>query len=361
MKSTAFVASDVLPRDRWHAVDMRSLKKLTLLHDELWLDTQWQDQLAKAPPDDLAGGSVDSVFSGRRSMDELLAAVREEAPDRFKDIRKVWQPLPPSVNTTMRAAWTRMEYGAQAPDPFATNIDYATDGALKFTLAQDGERLFSRDAWFLALHGTWVWAQTGVGCATRDNVVFRSLHHLAVAAPDLKADEPGMTSARARMQQVYDYQDPAGPGPVDPVEVADIMVPDVELLSWDEILYLRSRPTFRQGQELMREAQAKGDVRAVGRWADRQLTELVLKLQPSMTKSLLNAFVGNLPIPLPVNPVGIAQSVADIASTARINHRFGGVFWLARARDMADTAADAAAAREAIAALQARRPASGGS
>ena len=59
-----------------HAVDMRSLKKLTLLHDALWLDTQWLEDISKLPADDLAGGSVDSVFDGRRSLDELVTAVR---------------------------------------------------------------------------------------------------------------------------------------------------------------------------------------------------------------------------------------------------------------------------------------------
>jgi hypothetical protein len=336
-----------------HAVDMRSLKKLTLLHDALWLDTQWLDDISKLPADDLAGGSADSVFDGRRSLDELMTAVREEAPKRFREISKIWRPLPLSLNTTMRAAWTRMEYGAEAPDPFATNIDYATEGALRFALAQDGQQLFSREAWYLALHGTWVWAETGVGCATRDPMVFRGLHHLAVAAPDLPADKPGLDTAIARGRQVTAYQDQAAADPLDPVEVAEVMVPDVELLSWDEILYLRSLPSFRHGQELMREGQLKGDVRAVSRWADRQLSDLVLKLRPSMSKSLLNAFVGNLPIPLPVNPIGIAQSVADITSTARINHDFGGVFWLARARDLADAAADAAAAAAAIKRMQA--------
>lgn len=184
-------------------------------------------------------------------------------------------------------------------------------------------------------------------------MVFRGLHHLAVAAPDLPADKPGLDTAIARGRQVTAYQDQAAADPLDPVEVAEVMVPDVELLSWDEILYLRSLPSFRHGQELMREGQLKGDVRAVSRWADRQLSDLVLKLRPSMSKSLLNAFVGNLPIPLPVNPIGIAQSVADITSTARINHDFGGVFWLARARDLADAAADAAAAAAAIKRMQA--------
>ena len=257
----------------------------------------------------------------------MAMAPGEEAPKRFTEISKIWRPLPLSLNTTMRAAWTRMEYGAEAPDPFATNIDYATEGALRFALAQDGQQLFSREAWYLALHGTWVWAET--------------------------ADKPGLDTAIARGRQVTAYPDQAAADPLDPVEVAEVMVPDVELLSWDEILYLRSLPSFRHGQELMREGQLKGDVRAVSRWADRQLSDLVLKLRPSMSKSLLNAFVGNLPIPLPVNPIGIAQSVADITSTARINHDFGGVFWLARARDLADAAADAAAAGAAIKRMQA--------
>ncbi len=325
---------------------MRTLKKLTLLQDELWLDTQWLDRISKVPPDELTGGSVDSVFAGRRSLDELLTAVREESPKRFKEIKKVWVPLPPSLNTTMRAAWTRMEYGAQAPDPFASNIDHAASGALRLIASQTTENEWGRDAWHPVLHGTWVWAETGVGCATSDQVVFRSLHHLAVAAPGLMQDQPGTASAVARERQIIEFARPSDQAPLDLVEVADVMVPDVDLLSWDEILYLRSQPGFGQGQQLMREAQTRRDVNAVRRWADRQLSDLVLKLQPSMTKSLLNAFVGNLPIPLPVNPIGIAQSVADITSTARINHEFGGVFWLERARGLADTAADAAAARQ---------------
>ena len=148
-----------------------------------------------------------------------------------------------------------------------------------------------------------------------------------------------MASALARERQVIEYQDPAAKTPLDLVKVAEVMVPDVEKLSWDEILYLRTAPGFAQGRQLMRDGQAKGDVDAVRRWASHQLDELVLKVQPSMTKSLLNAFIGNLPIPLPVNPIGIAQSVADIASTARINHDFGGIFWLASARNRADAAA----------------------
>lgn len=341
VKSTAFVASDVFPADRFHAIDIGTVKTLTLLHDELWFDTMWLDEFRHVPPDQLAGGSVDSIVSTRWSLDDLESDVRQQAPKRFKDVRRIWKGLPPTVNTTMLQGWIRYEYGASGPEDFAVNIDYAASAALRRVAAQTDPSQWGRDAYHPVLHGAWVWAETGVGCATKDDVVFRSLHHLAVAAPDLVRDKPGLAEALAREKEVFAYADPATRPLLDLVEVAEVLVPDIAELSWDQILYLRSLPSFEHGQVLMRAGQSRRDLASVVRWADRQIDDLVLKLEPSMSKSLFNAFVGNIPIPLPVNPIGIAQSVTDIVSTARIRHDFGGVFWLVQARQLAHDEEDA--------------------
>lgn len=276
----------------------------------------------------------------RRSLDDLEGAVRQEAPKRFRDVRAIWKGLPADLNTMMQRGWTRYNYGGSSPEAFAVNIDYAASAALRRVASQTDPSQWGRDAYHPVLHGAWVWAETGVGCATRDDVVFRSLHQLAVAAPDLTHDEAGMGPALARERQVFAYQDPATRPLLDLVEVADVLVPDIAGLSWDQILYLRSQPGFERGQALLRTAQTQHDLAAVVRWADRQIGDLVLKLEPSMTKSLFNAFVGNIPIPLPVNPIGIAQSVADVVSTARIRHDYGGVFWLVQARQLAPSPDD---------------------
>ena len=108
------------------------------------------------------------------------------------------------------------------------------------------------------------------------------------------------------------------------LELAEKRIVDYGVLPWREILKLRRSSfvdEFRDRMKTMRSESEGSVMNAL--WSD--LWRFAQENRPSPRRTLLSGVLGNLPLPLVLNPVSVAQSVRDVW---RANHQEGSFGWL---------------------------------
>jgi hypothetical protein len=120
-----------------------------------------------------------------------------------------------------------------------------------------------------------------------------------------------------------------------PADELTLALPDIHEVPWNTILELRQKPFLaefrgklselddilqtddqRSARELLREVELQ-DLRA-----------LAVATKPSPALSTLKAIVGNIPLPIPVNPASLGISIADTVAARKLKARFGWLYFL---------------------------------
>jgi hypothetical protein len=115
----------------------------------------------------------------------------------------------------------------------------------------------------------------------------------------------------------------------------DVAAPDFGSLSWSQILELRSDPYLKDFRRKVAGLAANGpalDKKALRNVVDSSLWNFVAENEPRVTRTILSAVVGNLPVPSPVNPVGLATSALEVVSEIRKKRSFGWLVFITRLR-----------------------------
>lgn len=110
----------------------------------------------------------------------------------------------------------------------------------------------------------------------------------------------------------------------------DLLVPDFDSLSWGEIIDLRQDKylkAFRNVVFGIATTSEDLDPALVSK-VQGDLWGLVSDAKPHMAKTFLSGFLGNLPSPIILNPIGIASAVKDIHDAKKLEERYGHVFFI---------------------------------
>lgn len=107
-------------------------------------------------------------------------------------------------------------------------------------------------------------------------------------------------------------------------------------VSWDHVFGLRSstfveafRKKISQLDRLIKESDNRRDIGAIlDEFERRDLRELALTVKPDAKSAWARALTANVPLPIPVNPVAIALSAADLKGTYERRKRFGWLYFL---------------------------------
>lgn len=119
-------------------------------------------------------------------------------------------------------------------------------------------------------------------------------------------------------------------------QLFDVTVPDFGTLSWATIIDLRSDRFVKDLRRRIAElapSQSVGsepDDNALRTLVDSSLWDFVARNEPQLTRTVLGAVAGNLPLPLPFNPIGLISAASDAVSEITMKRKFGWLMFIAR-------------------------------
>jgi hypothetical protein len=116
-------------------------------------------------------------------------------------------------------------------------------------------------------------------------------------------------------------------------------IPDIHNLSFDQISKLRSTNKISSLYSwLFRRATEKGfDVTTaepgeIAGFLQDAMWELVTSIKPNLPETIATMVISQIPIPLPINPVGVALEVKNLLKVKKFNDKFEGLFILSSLR-----------------------------
>lgn len=110
-------------------------------------------------------------------------------------------------------------------------------------------------------------------------------------------------------------------------------LPCVDDLTWSEILDLRKSPYLKNYRQKL------WHYRGEKRFADdylETLEKLAADVRPSIVKSASIGIFSNIPLPIPLNPVGIYDSVRSVKKNKEMLDKYGWVYFILEANEKAE-------------------------
>jgi hypothetical protein len=130
-----------------------------------------------------------------------------------------------------------------------------------------------------------------------------------------------------------------------PTHTLELLIPDFERISWDEIISLRQNRFYDLFKEWYAEQCVKLDAGAtsgdVAQEATAALWRLTKEVQPNVSATVVKGIIGNLPIPVFGQIYGFGSAAVDVFSDISLKNRYGWLFWLSEARNKTDPHAQA--------------------
>lgn len=119
-----------------------------------------------------------------------------------------------------------------------------------------------------------------------------------------------------------------------PLDTLHELVPtamfDVGALSWREVLRLRTSAHLHDFRRTIQDLEGASPEEVSRRWR-QDLEEIAVFTKPSLAKTLVSGFLGNLPFG-ELNPLGVGQSIMDYFRADELTRRFGWVYFVLDAR-----------------------------
>ncbi len=117
---------------------------------------------------------------------------------------------------------------------------------------------------------------------------------------------------------------------------------DFGTLSWNEIIELRKSGFINDFRENLftwiNEYKSTNDSNSfqkkLNRFIDDAKFDFIEKKKPNIIKTSLLGFIGNLPAIIPVNPVGIINSINDVRDDIKMKEEYGWLFFIQKAYKM---------------------------
>ncbi|NRD31561.1 MULTISPECIES: hypothetical protein [unclassified Shewanella] len=111
----------------------------------------------------------------------------------------------------------------------------------------------------------------------------------------------------------------------------DLLIPNFDALSWDQIIELRGDKYIEAFRSMVFETVIDNPTsvdKALVSQVQKDLWDLASEVKPSITKTFLTGFLGNLPSPLILNPIGIGAAINDTYQAKQRADRYGHVFFI---------------------------------
>ena len=118
------------------------------------------------------------------------------------------------------------------------------------------------------------------------------------------------------------------------IRVEKLGLADFSSLDWHEIFELRQSGFVEDFRARLSEiASSQSSSRRLESHLLTSLWSLVADVEPNLKRTYATAVIGNLPLPIPLNPVGVLSSMKDIKHNRDLNERYGWLFFIAEAQE----------------------------
>ena len=118
-------------------------------------------------------------------------------------------------------------------------------------------------------------------------------------------------------------------------EVSTVRIPDLTSLPWDRVLEIREHPHAESFRARMRRLAAdihggeySDSIEAFEEIERRDLREIARLCQPAPLSALFRMITGNIPLPLPVNPISLWIGAREVRRERRMQETFGWIYFL---------------------------------
>jgi hypothetical protein len=117
-------------------------------------------------------------------------------------------------------------------------------------------------------------------------------------------------------------------------KIADILCPDLELLTWDEIVEIKENKYYSEFIKHLNTLETYEKTKPGGAYYAilNDLFDFIKTVSPSLPKSILKSIICNLPIP-PVNPFSIADAIREIAKNIKLQEKYAYLLLVQEIRD----------------------------
>ena len=196
-----------------------------------------------------------------------------------------------------------------------------------------GRKLQRRSPRHTPTQAAWLARRAGIAFATEDEYLFEALSIFARFGPDIRFDVlSGFVGNRDGPQErewskflTANLGDSRAEVPTRPLKA---VLPRFEDLSWDEVIHLRTHRMHDEFRNWFGRQRGQGLSIASGSAAlPEKVTEGLWKLaravQPNVGETVVEAFLGNIPLPLPVSPIGLILSAKDVAEERKRQQDYG--------------------------------------
>lgn len=116
---------------------------------------------------------------------------------------------------------------------------------------------------------------------------------------------------------------------------SELIVPDFDAYSWNEILELRNDDNIKAFRMVIYGLLQKNNNidRMLFKKILSDLWSLVTDVKPNVRQTILEAIGSNLPSPIGINPIGIATSLRDICEANCLKRKFGHIFFVQQLKE----------------------------
>jgi hypothetical protein len=117
-------------------------------------------------------------------------------------------------------------------------------------------------------------------------------------------------------------------------------IPSLNSLSWDEIFELRGDSRIGAFKQWINGNRSNIENEGLKDIVFRELWDVVGKLKPNILTNGIKATIGNIPLPIPVNPISISAEILDLYRDRQFNRKYAWLLFLYEIRSKASNRAN---------------------
>jgi hypothetical protein len=99
-------------------------------------------------------------------------------------------------------------------------------------------------------------------------------------------------------------------------------LPSVSTLSWDEIFELRQDRRIKAFRNWINNNKESILDKGIESKLNEELWNAFKELKPNLLATFIKAVIGNVPIPMPINPIGIGTTIYDIGKDIKTQNKY---------------------------------------
>jgi hypothetical protein len=113
----------------------------------------------------------------------------------------------------------------------------------------------------------------------------------------------------------------------------EYVIPSLKQLNWNELFEIRQDGRAKAFRHWINENKEEIDSNGLQNLIYKEFWNVLTELKPNTSANVIKATLGNIPLPIPVNPISVATGIQDIYKARAFNKKYS---WLLFIHDLQD-------------------------